>query len=927
MNRWIVLFYCVPSIVLAQVPDGFEDLFAEEEVRARVSLNDQISITVPATMGMGSATIMEQSKAELVQFLERNYVSRKHSGSIVAELITGVSDSIHCPGRRATCQVADSGRGEVQYVVVNEQNTLRILVPDSAMVSVQNNKRYINQSPGRNALVMHNRLSINGGSEGNPQAYYQNEAVLGMFGGYLQADLNATTDENNSEGDYVYLDELAGHYLNENHRLKLGFTSENVPRIWNGTAFLDTREDLSVLEAAAGTTRELEFVNDEQRPRIYFSVGQAGRLFVRREDGTPVLERNVTAGQHFVSYNDLPSGISTLTFEVRAGERVLYEEVHKVYNTPSTRMTAGDWDYFVAAGKLYDQEVVHNELLARNVDDYQHDAFSEFRVATQLNDDFKLGLGVFNTSQDYFAKAALAYQPTNDISVEALYGQFGDESYYLQSTFRLFGLNLNASRFADRTDTPEEMTFSNYLFGYGSNRELSANYVVPIGQGRAYFNYSYLESELLTSVLIDNDEELLTEYESVTAGYTFSAWRRSTVDVSAMYTNDKDDIGIEHDELTFRLSVSIPLSRSAYASYSVSADDDQHLHRIAAGNSYTLSPDASVNMEVGASYDNLEDLEDDFGFDASVSGNYDNDYLTSSAFVYGDEDNFNVSANLNSTTVVTSNGVYQTRDKADAYLVVENTSAATAVSIDEGQRDFLTVANLKGNGQHAGRILLDSDEVIHPLERYREYQVTLDEAASDYHNLGDSNASASSYPGTLIRLDVDMREIKSYISTFDDIEGNPVNTVECRGQGCVDVEVLAEGVFKFRVSAGMPFELRTSAQCCLIPSPETFSTQNLGRNFCMPVFDEERDGLRLSRSESGAYYYYVGEFIDETLIKAYEQRLEGEPMTFIRRTVGGRTFLFIEAPERLVNTQREVIVALGQYALEETLDTPTFVTR
>ncbi|MGF1683981.1 CS1-pili formation C-terminal domain-containing protein [Photobacterium minamisatsumaniensis] len=917
----------MPSLLFAQVPEGFDDLFELERVNARIIINDEASVTLPAMMGLGSVTVIVEDKVALAEFFERQYVNAKLSQQIVSDLVRGVNDSVHCKGRRATCQIAESGWNTVQYVVVREQKTLRVIVPDSGMATVQSQERYIDDKTGENALVMHHRLSADGGSEGSPQLYYQNEAFLGLYGGYIRADLNATTDEDNSEGAYVYLDELAANYLTGEHRIKFGFTSENVPRVWNGTAFLDTEEDLSVLEASAGTTRELKFKNSTQRPRIYFSITQAGRLFVRREDGTPVFEQNVSAGQNFVSYDDLPNGISTLTFEVRAGERVLYEQVHKIYNTTSSQMASGEWDYFFAVGKLYDQEVVSNEFVANQIEDYQYEAFTEARAATQLTQDLKLGFGVFNTAQDYFAKLAFTYQPIADFAWEGLYGHFSDESYYLQSTLTFLGVRFNASRFTDRTDTPQEMTFSNYLFGYGSNSQLTAGYAHPVGAGRAYISYSYFESEGLDSIMLDNDDEILSRYESLTAGYTFSAWQNSTVDVSVTYSDDEDTLGMESDEFAFALSVSLPLSRSAYASYSLNLDENSQSHRIAAGNSYTISPDASVSLEVGSIYDGFDGGDDDLSVDASASGYYGNDYLSGSAFTYGDDDSFNVSANINASSVVTLDGIYQTRKRAESYLLVENVGAGSAASIDKGQSDFLTVANLKGNGDSAGRLLLDSDEVIYPLARYQEYQVTLDEAASDYHNRGESGTAASSYPGTMVRLNVDMREIKSYISIFNDIEGNPVDMVECRGEGCVGVEVLTEGVFKFRVSAGLPFELRTSAQRCLIPSPDTFSTQNLGQNFCMPVFDEEEGGLRLSRGEGGGYFYYVGEFNDTSVIETYEKSLQGEPLTFIRHQVGKRIFLFIETTERLANVHRQTISALGQYALEETLNTPTFVSR
>ncbi|MCW8336388.1 OmpA family protein, partial [Vibrio paucivorans] len=164
------------------------------------------------------------------------------------------------------------------------------------------------------------------------------------------------------KSDFFQADELAGYHVDSGRRYKIGYTSQNNPRIWNSTSLLDTHADISVVEAAFGSSNELIFESDAQSPRIYFYIPQSGRLRITRPDGTPVLERNVSAGQNFVTHDELPVGISTLHFEVSAGQQVLYQEVHKIYNNSDQTLDVGDWDYHFAAGIIYGQEVVFNEF-------------------------------------------------------------------------------------------------------------------------------------------------------------------------------------------------------------------------------------------------------------------------------------------------------------------------------------------------------------------------------------------------------------------------------------------------------------------------------------------------------------------------------------------------------------------------------------
>lgn len=925
MKRLIFVAGMLPISALANVPEGFGELFENEKVSAQLVLNDAATYNTTLNMSLASAQMAEDAD-ELSKWLREHYVKPDIANQIANDLISGVEDSTQCRGRRETCQIEPSDHNAVQYVIVRSQESLRILVPASGMSTTREEKRYVTQQAPDSALIMHHNLSVNGNDESDSQAYYHNEATLGVMGGFIRADTRASTDEANNDGDNVYFDELAAHYLVDNHRFKVGYSSENSTRVWNSTAVLDTDEKQSVVEVSAGTTHELEFDNDAQSPRIYFSVPQSGRLTVRREDGTPVLERNVSAGQHFIAYDELPLGIAQYSFEVKAGETSLYSEVHKIYNTGGSRLAPGEWDYFVSLGQFTEQDVIHSDQWRDLVDTYEDETFAEVRIATQLTQDLRAGLGLINTADDHYAKVALGYQPLQWLSANALYGRFSDESYYVQSSLSLFGLHFQSSRFADRSDRLETMSLSNYLLGYGSSREWSASYAHPIGDGRAYLNYSQIESEALFTILQNGNNEWVERYESLTLGYGFSSWLNSTVDLSVTYADDEDENGRETDEWSFALSVSIPLTRSAYANYSLSQVDDYVTHRAALGNHYQLSSDTSVGVEVGTTYDSQNTSDEELMLDASLSGQYNNQYLSSSAFAYADRNSSSVSANLSSTTVISPHGINQTREKAESYLLVSNHGATNSgVSIEEQQSDFLSVANVKANGDADARLTVDRDQILQPLQRYKEYQVTLDEAASDFHNRGESNAQGTSYPGTIINMQLDMREMRSYISVFDDIEGRPVNEVTCQGLGCVDVEELSSGVFKFRVSAGLPFQLRTEGQRCLIPSPDSFESQNLGHNFCMPSFEEEEDGLHLSRGDNGEYYYYLGEFKDEEIIQSYQEQLQDEPITFVEKKVGNRIFLFVETSEPMIQTVRAEVVGLTQYAVQDTLDAPTWV--
>ncbi|NDJ80265.1 hypothetical protein GXP65_04460 [Vibrio campbellii] len=924
----LVLMILLTRIAFANVPEGFEDLFEQKEANINIVINDDAQYRASGFLGLGSTTLAmtDEMKVELNELLKSQYVKSSAAKAIISDLTFGITDSPHCLGRRTTCQLSDTTPEEVQYVVVNEEQTLRILVPDSLMSQEQESQRYVSETRGENAIIIHHDLSMNSNIGSSSEIYYNNETTIGLLGGFIHSDLNVSTTDENFKEQKVYFDELAFHYLEENQHIKVGFSSENMPRAWNSTSMLDADEDISVIEVSTGTTSELEYRDNENQPRIYFSIPQSGRLFVYREDGTPVIERNVPAGQNYISYSDLPSGIEVYNILVNAGNNEIYNKFHKVYNNNGSKLDVGNWDYFITAGSLKKQEIIANEQLKPLVDDYEYNVFLEARTVTQINSDVAFGVGLLNTRDDYFAKLALNYNPSSNISFNSLYGIFDDGTHYLQSNLSLYGMNFSASQFHDRTVVADKISFANYLYGYGSKKEVSASYGRSIGFGRAYVSYSRIVNEGLESMVFENIDQIYSSYESMTAGYSFSSWFNSTVDLQLSLSDEVDINGGTYDNWSILASVSIPLSSSGYSSFSTNIFEGSQQYTGSIGNSYQLSENASMNIEAGTTYsDNAQD-DNKVNYYGSTSGNYKNKYIDGNAFAYVDSHSSNISGSLSSTTLITNDGIKQTRSKSDSYLVINNENNAKLSDTNKGDQAFLATANLKANGTHTGRILLDHKEVVYPLDQYLDYQIALDEDASDYHNLGRSKYQATSYPGTVMNLDVDLREVKSYISIFNDIEGNPIDLVECLGTGCVSVEQITDGVFKFRISSGLPFELRTSAQRCLIPSPDEFSTQNLGKNFCMPNFEEEGQ-FRITRGDSGNYYYYVGEFNDMDIIESYETSLNDSSLKFVKQTVGTRTFLFVESPSLLALNQQEAIESLSQYALEETLDRPMLVSR
>ena len=210
------------------------------------------------------------------------------------------------------------------------------------------------------------------------------------------------------------------------------------------------------------------------------------------------------------------------------------------------------------------------------------------------------------------------------------------------------------------------------MFGYGDTREISVNYGLSIGGGRGYLSYLNIENQSERSVYIGNIDDSNTKSEILTAGYTFASAYKSTVDLRASYSVDTDVSGYETDDWTLGFTVNVPIGDSGYTSMGMETDRTGTTDYLASvSNSYELSEETSIGVEAGGSYTDSDSYNDHTTY-GSLSGFYNNDQVNASGFAYVGNDSSNISASLNSSTIVTSDDVYHTSKKAESYLLVQN---------------------------------------------------------------------------------------------------------------------------------------------------------------------------------------------------------------------------------------------------------------
>ncbi|EJE8675978.1 CS1-pili formation C-terminal domain-containing protein [Vibrio parahaemolyticus] len=931
------------SVNLLAAPSGFEMLTALTPSDITLTVNDDSALSLPGEISVQSVRFNANVQEKLRAFLLGQYLKPELAKQLSIQLVNGVDTSTLCKGRRNSCLIDESEADTPQVVVVSDLHKVRLLVPSALMAKQVQQARFIDDTISDNAIIMHHDFNAGAGSNMDAYGYYGGSLIAGVGGGFFRGDINVTSDRDNTRNErYFYADEVTWNYLSENWRTQVGYVSDRNNESWNATALLDTDEQVSSLRVSLGSTSELEFKNKATAERLYFSVPSSGRLKVTREDGTPVLERSVSAGQQYLSYDELPRGITTLIIRVESGGQEVFRDVRKIYNIANANLADGDVDVLFSAGLFQQQDIfpdwVEDEY-GYNDDDWNNEGYLQANLVGQINASWQVGVSLLNTRNTHYAKLAMQFQPVSWFSTNVVAGQFGSGSRYNQASGNLGGLSWNWSQYRDDTvASADKLALEHYLYGLGSYDEWSLGWNQRVWEGNAYLYYSKYHQELDASAFHPDKwvDEQYQDNSSLTVGYSWQGPWRSTIDSNVMKTLSEGADGGQNDEWVFNFNISLPINASGmdYVNYNLASQYDDNsssqYHRATYGHQFDMKQGADLNMEVsGSGYTgDRQDFGDTMTGDMSVSGGYQNDQWRGSTMFYADtEGEYNGYADIQTTTVLSGGDWFQARKRADSYLLVTN-SGDQSPSLDKGGDKFLTTAQLKENNENDGRLMIDKAQVVYPLERYKEYQVRVDDSSSDYHNRGERSVQGSSFPGTALRLNVDNREVRSYISVFSNIEGEPIDEVSCVGEGCVSVETLAEGVFKFRVSKGLPFQLKTSLnQRCFIPSPNLTVHQNLGQNFCMPQFDND-DGLQMAQGADGQHYYYAGEFAVLEPVTSYWKMLseQNPDVELLKKHIGKRTFLFIRSPLRLTQKEIGMVRALSAYALEEQ-NNPSYVYR
>ncbi|EHH1078768.1 hypothetical protein J7I01_004462 [Vibrio parahaemolyticus] len=876
------------------IPDEFSGMFskAETSITLQISgLSATSKLNVQATPF--SVQLSPVSLQVLTEFLSKQHLREPAVKSIAEAMTSGVRNDSLCTGLVANCQLMPE-----QYAFAYDYDRQMVIL----FVNASLFERELNAGQPHNSynqvagIINHFDVDFSDFQDGNIDAHFRDSTVIGLPYGNIRSNVYASTNNDTS------IDELTYNYEWAHNRFQIGHYEYGYAQ--NTTSALDLTGASALTAMTFSSSRNLiDQASQSQRQLTYVLPGQ-GRIEVYRDERL-VYGRNVPAGSQTVSYKDLPSGNYLATVVVVSQGREVLREQQQIYNTAAFSLAKDEFDYAFTVGQFdshYDDvDTYFDELTLSS------DAFVDGRLNYQWLDNSLFGVRAVTTQDHSLIEGFISQDIGEQASMRMQYAAFDNNSTYWSIEGALLGLSLGYEDYAlDNTD----YALNNYLLGNTDYRRISASTGTAFLGGSGYL--MYIDNFVRENTLLGERYQDQSSYWSFTAGYSRPFIEGSTLDLSLTWQSGGEEFEQfePNDQWYASLLWTIPLGNEWRAMSSVSASQagvDEFRNSVAKDMS---GDDYYVSAETGISYNGSGPRN--ITIDASLNGRYDGQYASADTYVYSKSDGTrNANIGISSSQVFDGEHLYITREKSDAYVVVDANNRG-----DTDHHVGLLTVSTDGTIRHHQNI--DKSQTIVPVDEYNQYYVNLDTDSSNYIVNDKKELDEYLLPGSVMTLAVNLTKIKTFITSFEDLKENHIDKVQCRGQGCIGVEKLTEGVFKVSVVVGADYQLVSDHQTCITPTLDRQISKivNVGTNYCLPGVDD--DNMQLAELQSvnldGEDYYFVGVYQNTQALEQASIDVVSTGLDAITRNVGQHYYLYAKAKGALTIAQREQLNTLWHYA-------------
>ncbi|MBC3619225.1 TcfC E-set like domain-containing protein [Vibrio metschnikovii] len=831
----------------AQVPESFKSLYDFKEKRVRFStLNDKSDSYIILSTNYNTIRLSNknkgESKYEIEQYLEESSLNSEIITIILADLENGVSSDNSCRGKLSECVVIPE---VYSFVYDYDEDYLRLFV-NAKYFNKNNNveKVYANPENKSNALINSNDIYFSSYNDQDYNYTINNKSLLGLSLGHITADLSYSNSESSKGLD---IKELSYDISVDNTRLYLGQFKNDVR--FNSTDFLSTNTRYQQTSANFGSSKNLLIGERGAYDKLFYYAPTNGELLIYRDDRI-IKQMNIGEGQGFISYDELPSGRYEVRVEVVVAGQIISSEVVQIYNSSRDTLAVGDFDYLISSG-VFNSNSYGQSTYA---DYFEGKFFTKGLLASRVLRPLTVGVGGLYSDGEWAAISGTQIYLPYQFTLEMSFNYFNNGSYHFDSNLGNGVFSLRNENFSTGNDNGNLAQFV-YSDGKYSRTSLSGNYRFSNG----IYIYSIISKGTQTILDSLGGGQDTYSYWSATSGFNIPLKHGINLGISIDY-QDSDN------SLNTQMNLSVPLG-SGYSSSSLLAFNTKSLNQIRNSINKTdvfTSKEINSNLSIAQNYYVRE--EDKNTIDMVLTANTKQENWQGSAYTYVDStgEKRGVSGSLSSNQMFYGNNIVWTSDKSDAYGVIE-------VDSSESEQDTYGYVTVRKNGKLQNKSFIYEKRTLYPLNIYNEYDINIDTESVSLINLGESKINEFVKPGSVVKLEPNLKNILSFVSSFDDVMGHKVKDIVCKGLGCHHVQKITDGVFQISLMDGLDFELYSDDNICIIPESKiSRDLMNYGRNHCIPNI-QPMDNVLVNINNEERSLYFIGlfenDFITDDMLK------------------------------------------------------------
>ncbi|EKO3659174.1 TcfC E-set like domain-containing protein [Vibrio metschnikovii] len=854
--------------IQAGVPESFKSLYEFKDKKVRVStLNDRLDRYISFSTNYDSVKLpiknRENSRELLQLYLEESNVEEEIIRMIIQDLEKGIKSDKSCRGKLSECIVTPK---IYSFVYDYDENYLRLFINNRLFNNKINiEKNYASEKNTSNALINSNDIYFSSYNDKDTNYTINNRTLLGLSLGHLTADLSYS---NSRLSKGIESKELSYDVTMKDKRLYLGKFKNSLR--FNATDFLSTNTRYQQTSINFGSSKNLLVGERGVYEKLFYYSPSSGELIIYR-DNIIIKQLNIGEGQGSISYSDLPSGRYEVTVNVVVSGQLISSELVQIYNTSRDTLAVGDVDYLFSAGIFNGNSYGQSTY----TDNFENKFFTKGLISSHIINPLVIGFGGLYSGGEWAAimgtQLYLPYQFTLDMKLN--YFNYG--SYNFDGSISNGLLSLRHENFSIGNN---EGNFAQYIYSDGeySRSSLTGNY--------------HFSNGIYTYAVISKGKQAIREkfyatqdsysYWSVTSGINITLGHGINLGISIDYQDSNNNVNT-------LVNLSAPLG-SGYSSSSFLSINNNIGQVRNSLNKNDVFKNKEVNSQLSISQNYYSREEDKNTIDTILTANTKKDQWQGSAYAYADSvgQRRGISGNLSSNQIFHTDSILFTSNKSDAYSSIDVNSSSV-------KQDTYGYVTMYRNGKLNNKSFLYDDKTLYPLNSYNQYEIKVDTESVSLINLGDSEINEFVKPGSIVRLNLDLRNILSFVGSFEDVMGEKVKDLLCKGSGCHEVQKITDGVFQVSLMEGLDFELYSDNNTCIIPENKVSKDiLNFGRNYCLPNI-QPMEYILVNVDNKESLLYFIGLFDSKFDIAHVTKLLNDNNITSIIKNVGKYKAVYI----------------------------------